>query len=133
MGSYKNQTDEITHKNTAMIQLQKSLKQSEELNSRQQSQINELLTKCKKLKKLELENEKLKKDNTLKNTFKNFENLHLSDKNSDSGSSHGDSGVAEEYEAEIVNLKTKLSRMKEKLISVRSENSELQENLAKAR
>ena len=107
---------------------EKQLLVEKSLNTQQQLQINELLTKCKKLKKLELENESLKSE-----ALKKFENSQLSDKNSDSDSSVGDSGVSGDYESEIDSLKTKLSQVKDKLNTARSENSELQENLAKAR
>ena len=61
---------------------EKQLLVEKSLNTQQQLQINELLTKCKKLKKLELENESLKSE-----ALKKFENSQLSDKNSDSDSS----------------------------------------------
>ena len=108
-------------------QLEKSLESErskfESIHNNQQNQINDLLSKCKKLKK---------QASIAEQASKNYENLDVKS-NSATSFSTLDSGVCEEYEAEILSLKSELEQVKQKLKTSKSENFELQESLAKAR
>ena len=99
-----------------LVNLQKSYDESEKINLKQQARINELLTKCKKINRLELENRELKIDNRKRVDFVRIDETSVSD-----------------YEAKINELESELANLKVKLESVKSENTELQDNLAAAR
>ena len=99
-----------------LVNLQKSYDESEKINLKQQARINELLTKCKKINRLELENCELKIDNRKRVDFVRVDETSVSD-----------------HETKINELESELANLKVKLESVKSENTELQDNLAAAR